>query len=115
MGRWIKWILVLVIASQIGMYFWTKNSIPQQVVSLIEEKGCGRYEVFGMDLPLAYFFSSETETVVYLFHPTDSNLVGIHLKVTLMDTSAPFLKGWTNGRFWIEGTEIGEYFAHCWK
>ena len=112
MGKWIKWILILLVVSQISVYFLLKNNFPSEVVTLIERNGCEGYEVFGMDLPFNYFFNTETETTVYL---NDPNGGSTKLKVTLIDTSLPFVRGIGNVRYEIRGEEVEKNFYDCWK
>ena len=69
MNKWAKWIVVLLIGNQIINYFFTKYSIPKQVVSAVERIGCDGYAVSGMQLPFNYLVNTETDTIVYLTHP----------------------------------------------
>ena len=115
MGKWFKWILILLAVSQIYSYFHIKNKIPPMVVALIEKNGCEGYEVFGMDLPFNYFFNTETETTIYLTDTNKSNGGSTKLKVTIIDTSLPFLKGIGNLRYEISGEEVTKNFYDCWK
>ena len=112
MSKWIKWIVLILIAFQIINYFYVKQKTPQKVLSLIERNGCEGYEVFGMNLPFNYVFKTETDTIVYLTHPTKRN---VDLNVKLIDPTVPLFKGWGNHRYKVTSEEVIENFSHCWK
>ena len=114
MSKWIKWIVIILIGYQIINYFYVKQNIPHKVFSLIERNGCEGYEVFGMNLPFNYVFQTETDTIVYLTHPTERS---VDLDVKLTDPTVPIFKGFGLGdnRFQITTDEINKNFSHCWK
>ena len=113
--KWLKWLVVILIVIQIGTYFWNKYKLPTQIVLLLEKNGCDSYEPYGMDLPLDYFISTESMSTLYLTS-IDSPSKGLtKLKVTLIDTSPPLLKGITNFRFQISGEQIKTLFSDCWR
>jgi hypothetical protein len=60
---------VLLIDNQIINYFFTKYSIPKQVVSAVERIGCDGFAVSGMELPFNYLVNTETDIIVHLTHP----------------------------------------------
>ena len=112
MSKWIKWIVLILIAFQIINYFYVKQKTPQKVLSLIERNGCEGYEVFRMNLPFNYVFKTETDTTVYLTNPTKQN---VDLSVKLIDPTVPLFKGWGGHRYKFTSEEVTENFSHCWK
>lgn len=113
--KWLKLLVIILIVIQIGTYFINKQMIPSKVVSLIERNGCDEYEVFGMDLPLDFFFKTETTPTVYLNSKENSTNRNVKLNITFIDTSPPLLKGFGNSKYQISGEQINTHFSHCWK
>ena len=109
MLKWVKWIAVILLSIQIINYFLMKRNTPLSVLSSIESTGCEGYEVFGMHLPFSFFFAAETDSTVYLSHPTEKD---IDLKIKMIDPSAPLFKGY-NTRYKITSAEMTKHFSHC--
>ena len=109
MNKWAKWIVVLLIGNQIINYFFTKYSIPKQVVSAVERIGCDGYAVSGMQLPFNYLVNTGTDTIVFLTHPLESD---VDLKVKLIDPNLPLLKG-ISMKYKIMSEDLDENFPHC--
>ena len=102
------WIVVLLIDNQIVNYFFTKYSIPKQVVSAVERIGCDGYVVSGMLLPFNYLVNTETDTIVFLTNPLDSD---VDLKVQLIDPNLSLLKG-ISMKYKIMSEDLDENFPH---
>ena len=112
--KWLKWLVVILIVIQIGTYFWIKHSLPQQIISTLEEKGCNGYEPYGMDLPMEYFINTESMSTVYLSSKENPSKGFNKVKVTLIDTLPPLLKI-SIFRWEISGEQINTHFSHCWR
>lgn len=113
--KWLKWLILILILFQIITYFWNKHSLPPQIVSLLEKNGCDGYEPYGMDLPMGYFINTESMSTLYLTSKDNPSKGLNKVKVTLIDTSPPLLKGITNFRWSISGEQIKTHFSDCWK
>ena len=77
---------MLLIDNPIINYFFTKYSILKQVVSAVERIGCDGFAVSGMELPFNYLVNTETDTIVFLTHPLESD---VDLKVKRIDPNLP--------------------------
>ena len=110
MGKWLKWLVVVVVFSQPITYFWHKYSLPYNIVSFLEENGCIGFEVFGADFPLNYLLSSEIEANIYLISTDDQKL---NIKVNFIDTSPPFFKGVGRARYFINRADLEKHFTDC--
>lgn len=108
--KWIKWIVIFGVLIQAGSYWNVKYNIPKKVVNMLSEKGCEGYEHFGSNVPISYMYETETEMLLYLDSPTGKT---VKLKVGLIDPSLPFLKGITNFKWTISGSEMAEHFRGC--
>jgi len=112
MSKWVKWILIVLLVSNGISYLYIKNQLPKYIVKLIGENGCEGYEPFGSDIPLDYFFKTETKPTVYV--RSDDRF--IDLTVTHIDTSLPFFKGiFGDSRYMIGGEELMLKLNHCFE
>ena len=111
----MRWLIVILIVIQIGTYFLNKYTLPPTIVSFLEKNGCDGYEPYGMDLPMDYLISTESMSTVYLTSKDNPSKGLTKLKVTLIDTSPPLLKGISNFRFQISGEQIKTHFSDCWR
>ena len=112
MNKWIKWLVILLIGMQIINYFFVKQQVPKRVISQIEGVGCDGYEIFGMHLPFNYLINTETDAIVYLTHPTASN---VDLKVNLINPTIPLFKGFFSFRYRIATQDQIDHFSYCAK
>ena len=112
MNKWIKWILIVLLVINGISYLYKKNQLPKHIVQLIGENGCEGYEPFGADIPLDYFYKTETKPTVYV--RSDDRFIA--LTITHVDTSLPFLKGtFGDSRYMIGGGEVMLKLNHCFK
>ena len=78
------------------------------MVSAVERIGCDGYVVSGMLLPFNYLVNIETDNIVFLTNPLDSD---VDLKVQLIDPNLPLLKG-ISMKYKIMSEDLDENFPH---
>ena len=110
--KFIKLTVVILIGLQIIHYFYVKHTAPNWVVEKLETRNCSGYETLGMSLPFSVLFNTETIGTVYLQNKDKTH--SVDLKVEIVDTSIPLLKGVIDYRLRLRKEQINNNFLHCY-